>query len=302
MEGLVVFMILGTLVPLLLTIRKVFTKTGTRKRLMIILNLVVWCYEMFFFIAVCGGLPHTQVHFGGGLGDLLFLFMLIGLILVHIIMLSIMSYKTSQAALLFIPLAVVAFPLLGMHGTAAWGDKDNDYMTAGNNTGLYYDAAQVRDKRQRQNEFEENSKPKRPEFATVFESELYDAERGGTDAQDRVGCSYATGEGIEKNDTLAVKWFRLSAEGGNVFGGYHLGLCYYNGEGDLTVDYVEAVKWFGKAADMGHDDAQYMLGRCYGLGKGVEQDDEQGYKWLRLAARQDHKQAQELLRANGQTW
>lgn len=302
MEGIIVLVCFIAVIPLLLTIGQVFVRMGINRRLMIILNLLVWYYEVFFFIAVCGALPHAQVHFGGGLGDLVFMFMLIALLLAHIIALSIMSYKTSRAVLFFIPLLIVLFPLVEMHLTAARGNQYNDYSIGGNCTGLYYDSIREWDKRERRRKLEEASKPKKPEFATKLESLLYDAKHGEIWAQNSVGCCYAKGEEVEKNDTLAVKWFRMSAEGGNMLGAHNLGNCYYNGIGGLSVDYVEAVKWFHKAADMGYDNAQYMLGYCYVLGKGVEKNDEEGYKWLRLAAWQDHTKAQDLLSTNGQIW
>lgn len=302
MEGLIVFLSFAVLIPLALTIGQVFVKMKIRRRLMILLNLLLWCYEVFFFVAVCGGLPYAKVNFGGGLGDLLFVFILAALILGHIITLSIMSYKTSRAALFFIPLLVVLFPLVDMHQTAARGNKANGYMKAGNSTGLYYDVAGVNDKRQCQRELEEASKPKKPEFATEFESLLYCAERGDFEAQSSVGIRYGRGDGVEKNDTLAVKWFRMSAENGWAQGEYNLGICYYNGEVGLEVDYSEAVKWFRKAAEQGYDSAQYMLGYCYWKGKGVNKSDEQAYEWLRRAARQEHQEAQKLLKANGQRW
>lgn len=300
MEGLISLIFFAALIPLLLTIGQLFTPMAVRRRVLLLLNLLVWCYEVFFFAVVCGALPHAQVHFGGGLGDLLFVFMLAAMIVVHIIVLSIMSYKTSRAALFFIPLGIVLFPLAGMHQAAARGNESNDYMTGGNCTGLYYDSAQKQEERLRREELKQASEPKTPEFATAFEARLYDAEEGDREAQNSTGCSYATGNGVEKNDTLAVKWFRKAAEGGYMLGEYNLGQCYYIGMGELTVDYAEAVKWFGKAADKEHDDAQYMLGRCYQLGRGVEKNETEAYEWLRRAARQGHRKAQEQLRANGQ--
>lgn len=86
------------------------------------------------------------------------------------------------------------------------------------------------------------------------------------------------GEGVEKNDTLGVKWFRMAAENGDIMGAYNLGSCYYNGEGDLKVDYAEAVKWYQKAAEKGLDIAQYQLGLCYLEGTGVEQNKEEAFQ------------------------
>lgn len=44
------------------------------------------------------------------------------------------------------------------------------------------------------------------------------------------------------------------------------------------------------------------MGCCYKDGKGVEQNDEEAFRWLRLAARQEHEGAQKLLRENKQVW
>ena len=46
---------------------------------------------------------------------------------------------------------------------------------------------------------------------------------------------------------------------------------------------------FAKRLNKGNDDAQYLMGCCYKDGKGVEQNDEEAFRWLRLAARQEHE-------------
>ena len=102
-------------------------------------------------------------------------------------------------------------------------------MTRGNNTGLYYDAEAYRQLRLHKRELEEAAKPKKPEFATQFESYLYDAEHGDLWAQNHIGRCYALGDGVEQNDSLAIKWYRLAAEGGYDMGQRNLGVCYYKG-------------------------------------------------------------------------
>ncbi len=302
MESLLFFTFFIALIPLLLVVPQVFAHMKPGRRLIILLNLLVWGYEVFFFIAVCGVIPHTDVHFGGGLGDLLYVFTLIGLIISHIIALSIMVFKVSKTVHFLIPLVVVGIPMIDMHFTAAKGNKSNDYMVMGSLAGLYYDAEKIRLDREQQRKMEEDSKPRKPEFATEFESVLYDAEHGDAWAMNHIGICYMNGEGIEKNDTLGVKWFRMAAEKGSIMGKWNLGGCYYNGEGGLEVDYVEAAKWFRKAAEGGLEDAQYQLGVCYLRGIGVEQSNEEAFKWLRKAAREEHRKAQELLKENMQTW
>lgn len=302
MESLIAFLIFITFVPLLLVISQIFFRMSLLRRLAILLNLLVWGYEIFFFIAVCGGIPRSQVHFGGGLGDLLFTLILAGLILGHIISLSIMVHKVPKAVFFLIPVTIACALMTDMHLTAARGNDSNNYTAMGNSVGLYYDSEQVYLRNKRQREIEEAAKPQKPEFATDFESCLYDAEHGDTWAQNHIGVCYSEGDGVEKNDTLALKWFRIAAENGNITGQLNLGECYYNGEGGLEVDYTQATKWFRKAAESGLGIAQYQLGLCYFNGNGVEQNKEEAFRWLQMAARKDHKEARKFLKANNQTW
>ena len=44
------------------------------------------------------------------------------------------------------------------------------------------------------------------------------------------------------------------------------------------------------------------MGCAYKGGKGVERNDQEAFRWLRLAAQQEHKEAQILLRENKQKW
>ncbi|MBO7321300.1 MAG: sel1 repeat family protein, partial [Bacteroidales bacterium] len=69
---------------------------------------------------------------------------------------------------------------------------------------------------------------------------------------------YYYGEGVEKNYTEAVKWYRKAADKGHLDAQYNLGNRYYNGEG-VEKNYTEAVKWYRKAADKGHSNAKNTL-------------------------------------------
>lgn len=302
MEGIAVLLSFAALVPFLLLLSQLFERMPWRRRLAMLFNLVVWGYEIFFLAAVCGALPHASVHFGGGLGDLLFVFLLAGLILGHIIVLSVMAYKISIPWLFLIPAGLALLLLLQMHLTAARGNEENGYMTAGNCTGLYYDAESRYQEMLRKREREEAARPKKPEFATEFESYLYDAEHGDPWAQNHVAGCYGLGDGVEQNDSLAVMWCRRSAESGYAMGQRNLGVNYYYGLHGLAVDYAEAVKWLRPAAESGIDDAQYLMGLCYAEGRGVEQDEEESFRWLRLAAEQGQTQAQKALNEKGQGW
>lgn len=71
---------------------------------------------------------------------------------------------------------------------------------------------------------------------------------------------YLRGEGLAKNPVEAVKWFRLSAEQGNVVAQYYLGLSYQQGEG-LSEDKQEAYFWFSQAAAQGDLGARGFLNK-----------------------------------------
>lgn len=117
-----------------------------------------------------------------------------------------------------------------------------------------------------------------------------------TDAveQNALGNRYYYGMGVTRNFTLAVYWYRKSAEQNEADAQFNLGLCYDNGKG-VTQDFAEAVRWYRKAADQGHASAQLTLGYCYNNGQGVMQDSAEAVRWYRKAAAQDYASAQYCL-------
>ena len=50
-------------------------------------------------------------------------------------------------------------------------------------------------------------------------------------AQNNLGFCYGKGNGVPKDYTEAVKWYRKAAEQGNATAQSNLGHRYYNGEG-----------------------------------------------------------------------
>jgi len=58
-------------------------------------------------------------------------------------------------------------------------------------------------------------------------------------------------------------------------------------------DYTYAVHWYRLAAEQGIAEAQYNLGVMYYEGAGVPGNLMQAYKWLALAAAQDHAAAKD---------
>jgi len=117
------------------------------------------------------------------------------------------------------------------------------------------------------------------------------AEQGYANAQYNLGCRYEKGQGVPKDDEEAVKWYRRAAEQGNAIAQAKLGVCYEMGQG-VPKDVEEAVKWYRRAAEQGNAIAQYNLGLCYANGKGVPKDEAEAAKWYRKAAEQGGGEAQ----------
>ena len=73
------------------------------------------------------------------------------------------------------------------------------------------------------------------------------AESGDAEAQLHVAKMYAFGEGVPKNDKIAVKWLTKAAEQGLARAQYSLGNMYDKGKGVPENDKI-AVKWLTEAA------------------------------------------------------
>jgi TPR repeat protein len=74
-----------------------------------------------------------------------------------------------------------------------------------------------------------------------------------------------------------------AAEAGDAAGQYNLAMHYDYGFGIEESD-EEAFKWYGKAAMQGHSDAMHYTAWAYGHGRGVAPDMEKFYEWEKKAA------------------
>lgn len=85
---------------------------------------------------------------------------------------------------------------------------------------------------------------------------------------------------------------RIRAEAGEALALFHLGRCYYEGEG-VEQDFTLVHYWFEQAAKAGDRQACFYLGELYRLGNGVEVevDVEKAQFWLNQSATQEHVDA-----------
>ncbi|WP_217646309.1 dynamin family protein, partial [Azotobacter beijerinckii] len=116
------------------------------------------------------------------------------------------------------------------------------------------------------------------------------AEQGHTDAQFHLGKCYYFGQGVTEDESNAVAWFRKTAEQGLAGAQYYLGECYYLGLG-IPENKNLAVDWFRKAAEQDHAYAQFTLGYCY-FDRGAAEDKSSAVAWFRKAAEQGQADAQ----------
>ena len=125
--------------------------------------------------------------------------------------------------------------------------------------------------------------------------------KGDPVAQLKLGTLYYAGKGVQENEKMAVDLFIKSANQGNTEAMFQLGNAFTFGSQtpSLVADPdIEAARWYFKAASAGSADAQYSLGLMFMAGKGVEKDQNEAAHWMKLAAKNGHKEAQSFVNTN----
>lgn len=118
------------------------------------------------------------------------------------------------------------------------------------------------------------------------------AEAGNSNAMYQTAVCYDAGIGCAPDELKAGVWYEKAAERGDALAMYRLGILYYQNEG-----YGEAFQWLSKSAADGVVEGMYATGLMYLNGVGVERDDDEGVKWLRMAAGQGMPEARKALDA-----
>lgn len=85
------------------------------------------------------------------------------------------------------------------------------------------------------------------------------AQRGDADAQVDLGTMYELGMGLPRDGIEALRWYRLAADQGNVYGQYFSGLLLGRGRAGVTRDLDAAAGWFAKA----YAQKFYLAGETY---------------------------------------
>jgi TPR repeat protein len=113
------------------------------------------------------------------------------------------------------------------------------------------------------------------------------AEAGLPDAQALYGQLLLDGDGIDRSEAEALRWFTAAAKSGHVMAMNMIGRCCENGWGTHR-DTKLAAQWYQSAADLGLDWAMYNLATLYCLGEGVPEDRELALALYRKAAGLGH--------------
>ncbi len=122
---------------------------------------------------------------------------------------------------------------------------------------------------------------------------------GAAEEQTKLGEIYEYGQGVEKNQKSAVKWYMKAADQGNAEALNKLGEAYSDPFSwtDIPQSDELALKWFKRAAQKGNAEAMYNLGQMHsdnafrGCGT-VGVNKEEAFEWFKKAAVLGHADAQ----------
>lgn len=120
-------------------------------------------------------------------------------------------------------------------------------------------------------------------------------EKGDADSMQELGKQLYLGEYFEKDLPSALSWLKKSVDAGDKrLAPFILGLMHSNGDG-IEKNPTKAVEYYRIAAENGHAGAQNNLGLAYWNANGIGQDLGQAARWLEEASRNGSDQGQKNL-------
>ena len=128
---------------------------------------------------------------------------------------------------------------------------------------------------------------KKAQYKKAMDSFLMAVKKDNNKAMLAIGIMYANGDGVKKDQTKSIKWFKKAAEKGNLYALDKLGNYYASKN-----DFKNAFKWFEQAAKKDDSKAAYNLGYFYTGGLGVKIDLKKSLYWYEKAAKAGNIDAQ----------
>lgn len=108
------------------------------------------------------------------------------------------------------------------------------------------------------------------------------ARTGDAEALLQLGNFHYNGDGVPRDVTEALRWWRAAAEKGSVVAQLNLGTVLVQDASPERV--AEGVTWVTRAAEAGDEGAQRNLGLMYLQGRGVAKHLQRAAIWLHRAA------------------
>jgi TPR repeat protein len=130
--------------------------------------------------------------------------------------------------------------------------------------------------------------------ARAAQAILLAAGEGEVEAQALLGQILLDGQGIAKDQALALRWFGIAAGRGHLMARNMLGRCHEHGWG-VAADAAVAAQHYRIAAEAGLDWAMYNLANLLATGRGVAVDHLQALALYRRAAEVGHAKSMNLL-------
>ena len=125
-----------------------------------------------------------------------------------------------------------------------------------------------------------------------FKALIAQAESGDVNAMIKVAGCYNGGMHVEKNDTLAYKYYKMAADYGHIEAHVRTAIHLLFGYG-IPKDKKTGVKYLKIGADNGSAFGQYMLGFLYRAGEiGLLGRDKKAVQYFEMAAKQGHAKSQ----------
>ncbi len=116
-------------------------------------------------------------------------------------------------------------------------------------------------------------------------------------AQYNIGDRYRYGNGVERNEGRAIKWFLKALESGeswaeDIVVEFICSTAERIDDGDYDGDKSDCVDLYETAAGLGSSTAQCKLGEFYRVGQYIEQDIKKSFEWFEKSALQGNGYAQ----------
>jgi TPR repeat protein len=109
------------------------------------------------------------------------------------------------------------------------------------------------------------------------------------DADTNIGLAYTMGNGVEKDEKEAAKWYLKGAHRGHAIAQYNLSICYRHGRNGIEKDERLAFEWMLRSAQQNNASAVTEIGNYYRDGIGTPIDYLKAFEWESLTRSRPHE-------------